>query len=168
MTRTLTFCALILAGVAALVWYGSASAQTPQPQVQTAVTDNQVNAVAHELYCPVCENIPLDVCPTQACAQWRELIRQQLGQGMTKQQIKDYFAKQYGDRVLDQPPMQGLNLLVYILPFGMLLIGVVVVVRVLRSGRNPVSAAASAAPAARSESEDAYERRLEEELKKFK
>jgi cytochrome c-type biogenesis protein CcmH/NrfF len=65
--------------------------------------------------------------------------------------------------------MQGLNLLVYILPFGMLLIGVVVVVRVLRSGRNPFSAAAApAAPAPRSESEDAYERKLEEELKKFK
>ena len=58
----------------------------------------------------------------------------------------------------------------YILPFSMLLIGVVVVVRVLRSGRNPVGAAAqSAAPTPqRSESEDAYERRLEEELKKFK
>jgi cytochrome c-type biogenesis protein CcmH len=170
MKRTLIFCALLLAGLMALAWFGSVSAQTPQPQTGTTVTDNQVNAVAHELYCPVCENIPLDVCPTQACAQWRELIRQQLAQGMTKQQIKDYFAKQYGDRVLDQPPLQGLNLLVYILPFSMLLIGVVVVVRVLRSGRNPVGAAAqlATAPTPHSESEDAYERRLEEELKKFK
>jgi cytochrome c-type biogenesis protein CcmH len=166
MKRTLIFSALFLA---ALVWFGSAAAQTPQPQTQPTVSDNQVNAVAHELYCPVCENIPLDVCPTQACAQWRELIRQQLAQGMTKQQIKDYFAKQYGDRVLDQPPLQGLNLLVYILPFTMLLIGAVLVVRVLRSGRNPVSVSpAQPAPAPRSEAEDAYERRLEEELKKMK
>jgi cytochrome c-type biogenesis protein CcmH len=169
MKRTLIFSALFLAALAALVWFGSAAAQTPQPQTQPTVSDNQVNAVAHELYCPVCENIPLDVCPTQACAQWRELIRQQLAQGMTKQQIKDYFAKQYGDRVLDQPPLQGLNLLVYILPFTMLLIGAVLVVRVLRSGRNPVSVSpAQLAPAPRSEAEDAYERRLEEELKKMK
>jgi cytochrome c-type biogenesis protein CcmH len=169
MKRILIFSALFLAALAALVWFGSASAQTPQPQTQTTVTDDQVNAVAHELYCPVCENIPLDVCPTQACAQWRDLIRQQLAQGMTKQQIKDYFAKQYGDRVLDQPPLQGLNLLVYILPFGMLLGGAVIVVRVLRSGRNPFSATAGQAPPApRSEEEDVYERRLEEELKKMK
>jgi len=171
MKRILIFCALFLAAVAALAWFGSASAQNPQPQpqpqAQATVTDDQVNAVAHELYCPVCENIPLDVCPTQACAQWRDLIRQQLSQGWTKQQIKDYFAKQYGDRVLDQPPLQGLNLLVYILPFSMLLVGAVVVVRVLRSGRNPVKAASAGSPAV-PESDDPYERRFEEELKKMK
>ena len=25
----------------------------------------------------MCENTPLDVCPTEACRQWRDLIRQQ-------------------------------------------------------------------------------------------
>jgi len=84
MKRYLIIPALFLAALTAMVWFWRVSAQTPQPQSQVPVTDNQVNAVAHELYCPVCENIPLDVCPTQACAQWRELIRQQLGQGMTK------------------------------------------------------------------------------------
>jgi cytochrome c-type biogenesis protein CcmH len=169
MKRYFIIPALFLAALAALVWFGSASAQTPQPQSQVPVTDNQVNAVARELYCPVCENIPLDVCPTQACAQWRELIRQQLGQGMTKEQIKDYFAKQYGDRVLDQPPLQGLNLLIYILPFTMLLGGVIVVWRVLRSGRNPSAALPNQpAPIPPTPADDAYTRRLEDELKKMK
>ncbi|MFN2293577.1 MAG: cytochrome c-type biogenesis protein CcmH, partial [Candidatus Promineifilaceae bacterium] len=39
------------------------------------VTDDEVNEVARDVYCPVCENTPLDVCQTQACADWRELIR---------------------------------------------------------------------------------------------
>ncbi len=30
-------------------------------------TDDEVNRIAKQLYCPVCENTPLDVCPTQAC-----------------------------------------------------------------------------------------------------
>ena len=84
-------------------------------QTQT-ITDDEVNAIAHELYCPVCENVPLDVCPTQACAQWRALIREKLEQGWTEDQIKQYFVDQYGDRVLAQPPARGLNLLVYIIP----------------------------------------------------
>lgn len=79
-------------------------------------TDDQVNAIAKELYCPVCENIPLDVCPTQACAQWRALIKEKMIAGWTKAEIKQYFVDQYGDRVLAQPPARGLNLLVYILP----------------------------------------------------
>ncbi len=92
-------------------------ANTGYVNAQTlTITDDEVNAIAHELYCPVCENVPLDVCPTQACAQWRALIREKLEQGWTEDQIKQYFVDQYGDRVLAQPPARGLNLLVYIIP----------------------------------------------------
>ena len=42
---------------------------------QGEITDDEVNAVAKDVYCPVCESTPLDVCPTAACADWRELIR---------------------------------------------------------------------------------------------
>ena len=169
MKRTLIVCALFLAGLAALAWSGSAAAQTPQPQTQTTVTDNQVNAVAHELYCPVCENIPLDVCPTQACAQWRELIRQKLAQGQTKDEIKAYFARQYGDRVLSEPPTVGLNLLVYILPVVFFLVGVYLVVRVLRGRKRVPAVTGAASPAAPAPtSSDPYIQRLEEELKKRK
>lgn len=90
-------------------------------------TDDQVNAIAKELYCPVCENVPLDVCPTQACAQWRALIKEKLIAGWTNDQIKQYFVDQYGDRVLAQPPARGLNWLVYILPPVIFVGGIVVV-----------------------------------------
>src|SRR5512136_2788944 len=84
------------------------SAQQPTP------SDDQVNAIAKQLYCPVCENIPLDTCGTAACAQWRELIREKLAAGWTEQQIKDYFVQQYGARVLGKPPVSGINWLVYL------------------------------------------------------
>src|SRR5512135_3225730 len=98
---------LLLLGTA---WVVSAQQAQPTP------SDDQVNRVAKQLYCPVCENIPLDVCPTQACQEWRDLIRQKLALGWSDQQIKDYFALQYGDRVLAEPPRRGLNWLVYFLP----------------------------------------------------
>jgi cytochrome c-type biogenesis protein CcmH len=75
----------------------------------------------------VCENIPLDVCPTQACAQWRALIKEKLIAGWSKDEIKQYFVDQYGDRVLAQPPARGLNWLVYILPPVVFVGGIVVV-----------------------------------------
>ena len=71
------FFTLILALLAA----GLALAQNPNPPVPS---DDQVNAIAKQLYCPVCENIPLDVCGTQACAQWRELIREKLAAGLER------------------------------------------------------------------------------------
>lgn len=83
---------------------------------QEGISDNEVNDLAKGLYCPVCENVPLDVCPTQACIDWRELIRTKLAQGESRQEIYDYFARQYGDGVLAEPPRSGLNLLVWLFP----------------------------------------------------
>ena len=51
------------------------------------VSDNAVNAVAEKMYCPVCENIPLDECQTQACVDWKEEIRQQLSEGQSEQAV---------------------------------------------------------------------------------
>lgn len=93
--------------------------------------------IAKQLYCPVCENIPLDVCPTQACAQWRELIREKLDAGWTEDEIKTYFVNQYGDRVLAEPPRTGWNWLVYIIPPLAILGGIYILYSAFRSWSQP-------------------------------
>lgn len=173
--------ALYLALVMACLSSVSSFAQQASP---STITDDQVNAVAKQLYCPVCENTPLDVCPTQACAQWRDLIRLKLSEGWTSQQIKTYFVQQYGDRVLAAPPARGLNLLVYIIPPVTILAGAFILFRALRAWKQPAEFAAScnmlipqdfaqpssteqAASAANAvPSQDRYLARLEEELRK--
>ena len=157
------FIALILA----LVVVGGALAQDPNPP---APSDDQVNAIAKGLYCPVCENIPLDVCGTQACAQWRELIREKLSQGWSEAQIKQYFVDQYGDRVLASPPARGLNWLVYLIPPLAILAGVYILFRSFQSLRQPAEQRPPAEVEADQEipsaQTDEYALRLEEELRK--
>ncbi len=128
-------------------------------------TDDEVNAIAKGLYCPVCENIPLDVCPTQACAQWRALIREKLSLGWSEQQIKDYFVAQYGDRVLASPPARGLNWLVYLIPPVVIIIGIYILFRAMRAWKQPISARTTIEPSQEAES-DEYVARLEEELRR--
>ncbi len=129
------------------------------------ISDDSVNAIAKGMYCPVCENVPLDVCGTQACHQWRELIRQKLAEGWSEEEIKAYFAQQYGDRVLEEPPRRGLNWLVYVLPPLIVLGGLVLVVQVMRTWhKSSVRIAGSADPTP--PAEDEYVRRLEEELQR--
>ena len=134
-------------------------------------TDDEVNAIAKQLYCPVCENTPLDVCPTEACHQWRELIRQMLAEGRSEQQIKDYFVANYGARVLSEPPRAGFNWLVYIIPPVLILVGAVFLFNAFRAWTKPKSAGAGsgqAEEAGTSSSDDEYIKRLEEELKNRK
>ncbi len=150
--------------LATLAWVGSAAAQDANPP-----TDDEVNAIAKELFCPVCENTPLDVCPTEACKQWRDLIRLKLSEGWTEAQIKQYFVDQYGARVLSEPPRQGWYWLIYIVPVVLLLAGLYILLRAYQSMRATAAAeivsieAASQPPASR---DDEYLRRIEEELKK--
>jgi cytochrome c-type biogenesis protein CcmH len=153
---------LSLTLILALLGTGLALAQDPTPALPS---DDQVNAIAKQLYCPVCENIPLDVCGTQACAQWRELIREKLSQGWSEAQIKQYFADQYGDRVLAIPPPRGLNWLVYVVPPLAILAGVYILYRAMRSWRQAASQPAAPGEASLPQN-DEYIRRLEEELRK--
>lgn len=124
-------------------------------------TDDDVNRVAKQLYCPVCENVPLDVCPTQACTQWRDVIRARLADGWTDEQIKTYFVEQYGDRVLATPPAEGLNWLVYVIPPLAFLVGAGALVVVMRNWRS----SADEPQEADWDSDDPYVEMLEGELR---
>ena len=162
-----TFGKLMLVLLAAICLAGGAR-QLVQAQSPVAPTpsDDQVNAIARQFYCPVCSNTPLDVCATTQCAQWRELIRQELAEGWTPQRIKDYFVQQYGDQVLPVPPARGFNWLIYILPPVAILIGIYILYLALRGARKAAPEAAPAAPA--SEQPDAYLARVEADLQKRK
>ncbi len=132
-------------------------------------TDDEVNAIAKDLFCPVCENTPLDVCPTDACKEWREEIRGMLAEGKSEAEIKQHFVDYYGARVLSEPPRTGFNWLIYVVPPIIIVAGVFVLFRALRAWSQP-----SEAEADFDEKDEAampnneYVARMEEELKKRK
>lgn len=105
------FVALVLALAA------PAFAQEPTP------TLDQINVVARELYCPLCNGVRLDSCELQACIQMRQVIANRLMAGASKEQIKSEFVAQYGPVVLGEPPRQGLDLLAWIVPIALLVGG---------------------------------------------
>jgi cytochrome c-type biogenesis protein CcmH len=135
------------------------------------VTDDEVNEIAKEVYCPVCESTPLDVCETQACADWRELIRSKLASGQTKEEVFAYFAEQYGDRVLASPPPRGLNLLLWIWPFVAFIGGGAIFVRYIHNIRQTAVTQSNSKPTAvttpppTAPLPDSYISRIEQELK---
>jgi len=146
---------LITAGFATHV-----SAQGPTP------TDDDVNKIAKQLYCPVCESTPLDVCPTEACRQWRDLIRQMLSDGKSEADIKQYFVEHFGPRVLNEPPNRFTS---YIVPVVAFLLGAVLLFRGFQMWIKS-SKAETDVPAveAKPVEQDEYIQKMEEELKKRK
>ena len=155
------FSALLLILVIAGLWAVPVSAQGPTP------TDDEVNQVAKQLYCPVCESTPLDVCPTEACRQWRELIRTMLAEGKSETEIKQYFVEHYGARVLAEPPNR---LVTYLVPAIVILLGALMLFRGFQMWMRPSPAKADLKEVEREAQppQDPYVAKLEEELKKRK
>lgn len=155
---TIVFLTFLLSLVAVTVVYAQdGSGETP--------SDNDVNRVAKQLYCPVCPNTPLDVCETKACEDWRAQIRDQLSEGWTDQQIIDYFVAQYGERVLAEPQRKGFTSLVWFLPLIAVLVGLGVVYEILKNWRKQKPAAVASRPVP--EIPEAVLRRIERELQEM-
>lgn len=128
------------------------------------ITFDMVNKIARELYCPVCPNETLDACQTQACAQWRDEIRDQLAAGQSEQQIIDSFVRRYGDRVLgtpQDPALRALSLLTPLLIAALaLIIGTMTFLRWRRRSPDEPPPAANAPT-----THDDYRSQLEQDLR---
>ena len=153
---------ILIAILASLSVVSVVFAQDSQPGQPT---DNDVNRVAKNLYCPVCPNTPLDVCETKACEDWRAQIRDQLAEGWTDQQVIDYFVAQYGERVLAEPQRKGFTSLVWFLPLMAVLLGLGIVYEILRNWRKqkPVLVTAESMP----EIPEAVRKKIEREIQEM-
>ncbi len=160
---------LLLAGlvILAVVLFAFLLILTAAPSIaptkpSAANLDDATMRVASQLYCPVCPNTPLDVCETQACQQWRDLIKAKLTAGQTPEQIKQYFVSEYGERVLGAPQPQGFNLGIYIIPVVAVIAGAGIIMFVARQWQRERDAAtAQEAPEAPGEE---YRDRIESDL----
>jgi cytochrome c-type biogenesis protein CcmH len=132
-----TFQTIAIIGLVALMTL-LAGAVLAQDGAST-VTDDEVNEIASKLYCPVCENIPLDACGTAACNDWRYEIRLQLEDGMTEQQIIDDFVARFGDRVVGTPQDPVLRAMALVTPWVLAAAAAFLVFRTL-TNRGPGAA----------------------------
>lgn len=110
--------------------------------------EEQVQQVAAELRCPVCQGLSVADSPSKMANQMRDLIRERLKAGESPEAVKAYFVERYGEWILLAPKKEGFNLLVWVLPFlglGGGAVGLFLVMR--RWQKRPMSAPASVDPA---------------------
>ena len=130
------------------------------------ITDDEVNAISRDLYCPVCENVPLDVCGTEACARWRAQVRTLLEDGASEEEVVDYFVDQFGDRVVGVPQDPTLNLVSWAVPAVFVVLGVVLGFVFYMQSRLQATRPAQVVDVAEEAGSDAaYRARLERELR---
>ena len=102
---------------------GQEAAPAEGAVIRETELDRQVKEVSSQLRCVVCQGLSIQDSPSTLAQEMRSLVREQLEAGQSPEQVKAYFVERYGEWVLLRPKASGVNLLVYLLPIGMLLGG---------------------------------------------
>ena len=96
-------------------------------------------ARARELFlqikCPICEGQVIESSETEISAQLRALIRQQISDGRSDEQINSYLVDNYGKDILNSPPINFVGFFLWFFPLIFVLIGIFVVRNFIKSSR---------------------------------
>ena len=88
--------------------------------------------------CPVCPGESIDQSQHPLSVQMRAIVADKLDQGWTEDMIKSLFVESYGPRVLLEPPRQGFDVIVWLVPPAALALAALVLyaaLRFMRDGR---------------------------------
>ncbi len=99
---------LLALGLSALAQPPSA---TPPPDLSP-----EVFRIAKGLRCPVCQGESASESNSGVAQEMRRLIAEQLAQGKSEAEIRQFFVERYGPWILYEPPKQGLTLWVWLSP----------------------------------------------------
>jgi cytochrome c-type biogenesis protein CcmH len=97
--------------------------------------DQEVRDVGLQLKCLTCQGEDVADSPSVFAGGARAVIRQQLQSGKSEQQVVQYFVSRYGNSILLSPQWQGFQLLAWLVPIGMLLLGLILTYATLRTWR---------------------------------
>ncbi len=109
-------------------------AMHPDEALKDPVLEARARAITREVRCLVCQGESVDESNAPLAADLRILVRQRLQAGDSDAQVKDYLVQRYGEYVLMRPPLALHTLVLWGMPFIVLLVAGYVVVRLRRRG----------------------------------
>ena len=92
-------------------------------------------SLTEELRCPKCQYQNIADSNSPIAMDLRDEIYRMLQEGRSNEQIVDYLVARYGDFVRYRPPLNPTTFLLWYGPFGLLAIGLVVVVFIVTKRR---------------------------------
>ena len=98
--------------------------------------------IAEELRCLVCQNETIAASHADLAVDLKNQIRLKLQEGQSQKQILSFMVERYGDFVLYRPPLKTTTLLLWLGPFVLLAIAIVMLVLNVRRRRRAVQPAA--------------------------
>ena len=107
---------VVTIGLAVIVVVGIAIGDsTPQ---------DRVRALGSSIKCPVCQGEAIADSPSETATAMMEVVAEKVDEGLSDDQVYEYFRARYGDGIILDPPFRGRTLLLWLLPVVAVVVGV--------------------------------------------
>jgi cytochrome c-type biogenesis protein CcmH len=78
---------------------------------------NKTREIAQNIKCLVCQNQSIDESNSELAKDLKKLIEEKLNDGLDEDQIYTFLRERYGDYILLKPPLNTNTILLWFLPF---------------------------------------------------
>lgn len=123
----------LLVALAAVALMGSAS--EPTERLPDPAQEARARVLFKEVRCLVCQNESIDDSEAQLAGDLRRIVREQVKAGRSDGEIRAFLVQRYGEFVLLKPRFSAGNAALWLAPVGVLLVGGVLMVGLLRRRR---------------------------------
>ena len=97
--------------------------------------DRQTEEVTSIMRCPVCQGLSVADSSTLSAIAIKNQVRGFLAEGYSQTQVLSYFEASYGEFIRLEPKAQGFNLVVWIAPILVFLIGITLIIGWMRKSK---------------------------------
>tara|TARA_B100000767_G_scaffold260073_1_gene270386 strand:- start:394 stop:786 length:393 start_codon:yes stop_codon:yes gene_type:complete len=93
---------------------------------------DKTREISQNIRCLVCQNQSIDESNSELAKDLRILIKEKVSKGFNNKEIYNYLSKRYGDYILLNPPLRTNTLLLWFLPFLILILGSILMFRFIK------------------------------------
>lgn len=93
---------------------------------------NKTREISQNIRCLVCRNQSIDESNSELAKDLRVLIKRKIIDGLSDKEIYNYLSNRYGDYILLNPPFKTNTILLWLLPFLILISGCFVMFKFLK------------------------------------
>ena len=90
---------------------------------------NKTREIAQNIKCLVCQNQSIDESNSELAKDLKKLIKEKLEAGLNKNDVYKFLRDRYGDYILLKPPLNKNTILLWFLPFIILIFSTVYITK---------------------------------------
>tara|TARA_Y100000591_G_scaffold318031_1_gene328427 strand:+ start:1031 stop:1432 length:402 start_codon:yes stop_codon:yes gene_type:complete len=97
--------------------------------------NNKIREISQNVRCLVCQNQSIDESNSELAKDLKILIKEKLIAGDSDEEIYGFLKKRYGDYILLKPPLNLNTVILWFLPFIVLMFGSIMIFKIIKSNK---------------------------------